>query len=88
MEEIGSAAMLATKRSASVAPEVSLREYLTCTPLPSMTKVAHSDFEPQGKRHQKSKTEVSVVPQFFLKKKTDEPGSKTPSGEIIGVFHK
>ena len=38
MEEISSAAMLATKRLAGVAPEVNLRECVTCTPLPSVNK--------------------------------------------------
>ena len=87
VEEIGLVAMLATKWLAGVAPEVSRREYLTYTPPPSVSKVVHSDFEPHGKCHQKSKTHVSVAPQFFFKK-TDEPNSKTPSGEIVGVFHK
>ena len=38
MEEIGSAAMLATKRSAGVTPEADLR------PLPSVNKAAHFGF--------------------------------------------
>ena len=59
----GSAAMLATKRSADVAPEMNFRE--TCTPLQSTYKAAHSGFETQ-RCHQKSKTEVSVAPQKGL----------------------
>ena len=41
VEEISSATMLAAKRSAGVAPEVNLREYVTCMPLPSGNKAAH-----------------------------------------------
>ena len=52
MEENDLATMLATKRSAGVAPEVNLREYVTHTPLPSTNKVAHSGFETQRRRHQ------------------------------------
>ena len=36
---------LAAKRSAGVVPEVSLREHVTHTPLPSTNKAAHSGFE-------------------------------------------
>ena len=39
-----------------VAPEVNLREHVTCTPLPSANKAAYSGFETQRRRHQKSKT--------------------------------
>ena len=68
--------MLAAKRLACVSPEVNLREHVTHTPLPSWNKTAHSGFETQRRRHQKSKTGVSVAPQkglmslqkFFLKK--------------------
>ena len=45
VEEIGMAAMLVTKRSAGVAPEVNLRECVMCMPLPSANKAAHSGFE-------------------------------------------
>ena len=67
------AAMLATKRSAGVAPEVNLRECVTHTPPPSLNKATNSGFETQRRRHQKSKTGVSVAPQkglqnFFEKK--------------------
>ena len=70
----GLAAMLATKRSAGVAPEVNLR-----FPLHSGTKHTgkgiHSGFETQGRHHQKSEIGVSVAPKwtdilqkYFLKK--------------------
>ena len=41
---------------------------VTSTPPPSANKAAHSGFETQRRRHQKSKTGVSVAPQKFLKK--------------------
>ena len=63
----GSAAMLATKRSAGVTPEVNLRERVTCMPSPSVNKAAHYGFETQGRRHQKCKTGVSVAPQKGLR---------------------
>ena len=63
MEEIGSAGMLAAKRSAGVTPEVNLRECVACMPPPSANKDAHSGFETQRRHHQKSKTGVSVAPQ-------------------------
>ena len=66
VEEIGSAAMLATKRSAGVTPEVNLRKCVTCMPLPSGNKAAQSGFETQRRRHQKSKTWVSVASQKEL----------------------
>ena len=53
-EENGSATMLAAKRSVGV------------TPLPSANKAAHSGFETQRRRYQKSKTGVSVVQQKGL----------------------
>ena len=59
----GSAATLTTKRSAGVAPDVNLREHVTHTPLPSVNKAAHSGFETQRRRHQKSETGASVAPQ-------------------------
>ena len=34
-----------------VAPEVNLSEYVTCTPLRSAIKAAHSGFETQRRRH-------------------------------------
>ena len=39
--------MLAVKRLAGVAPEVNLKECVTCTPLPSANMAAHSGFETQ-----------------------------------------
>ena len=65
VEEIDSAAMLATKRSAGVTPEVNLREHLTHTPLPRVNKAVHSGFETQRRRHQMPKTGVSVLQKFF-----------------------
>ena len=52
------AAMLAAKMSAGVAPEVNLRKYVTCMPLPSANNPSHSGFETQRRRHQMSKTGV------------------------------
>ena len=66
VEENGSAAMLAAKRSAGVTPEVNLGEHVTCMPPPSTNKAAHSDFETQKRCHKKSKIEVSVAPQKGL----------------------
>ena len=69
-------AMLAMTRSAGVALEMNLREHISCMPLPSANKAAHSGLETQKRHHQKSKTGVSVAPQkdlcppnFFFKKK-------------------
>ena len=58
--------MLTAKRSAGVAPEVNLREHVKNTPPPSANKAAHSDFETQRRRHQKSIIGVSVAPQKGL----------------------
>ena len=66
MEENSSAAMLATKRSAGVAPEVNLRECVTHMLLQSMHTAANSSFETKRRRHQKSKTRISVAPQKGL----------------------
>ena len=57
-----------------------LRQCATCMPLPSMKKTVRSGFETQRRRHQKSKTGVSVVPQkglvfskiFWKKKSTSQ----------------
>ena len=66
VEENSLAAMLATKRSADVTPDVNLREHITCAPLSSTNKVDHSGFETQRRHHQKSKTGESVAPQKGL----------------------
>ena len=58
--------MLATKRSAGVAPEVNLRGHISHIPLPSVNKTAHSGFETQRRCHQKSTTGVSVASQKGL----------------------
>ena len=54
------------ERSAGVAPEVNLGEHVTHTAPPIADKAAHSDFETQKRRQQKSKTGVSVAPQKGL----------------------
>ena len=61
MEENGSAAKLATKRSAGVAPEVNLKECVAHTLLPSMNKAANPD-----ECQQKSKTGVPTKKTFVL----------------------
>ena len=43
----GLAALLTTKRSASVALEMNLGEHVAYMPLPSMNKAAHTGFETQ-----------------------------------------
>ena len=45
VNEIGLTAMLATKRSAGVAPEVNLRKYTLCMSPWSVNKAGHSSFE-------------------------------------------
>ena len=59
MEENG----LAAKRSACFTLELNLRKHVTCTPLPSANKTAHSGFECQSRCHQKSGIRVSVASQ-------------------------
>ena len=54
MDEIGSAAILAPMRSASVASEVNFRKCVTCMPPPSANKAALSSFETQRRDHQKA----------------------------------
>ena len=66
VEEIGSAAMLAAKRSAGVTPEVNVKEHVTPMPPQSTNKAANSSFETQRRHHQKSKTGMSVAPQKGL----------------------
>ena len=57
--------VLATKRSASVAPEVDIRErHYFC--LRNANKAAHSGFETQRRCHQKSKTGVSVAQKMDM----------------------
>ena len=62
VEELGSAAMLATKRLAGVTPEVNLMECVTWTSPSSVNKATHCGFETQRRLGPKSKTGVSVVP--------------------------
>ena len=66
MEENGLAAMLVTKMSAGVPPEVNLWEHITCMSIPRVNKAANSGFETQRRCQQKSKTGVSVAPQKWL----------------------
>ena len=61
-EENGSAAMLTTRRSAGVTPDMNLIDCVTHTPPPNANKAAHSGFETQRRCHQKSKTRESVAP--------------------------
>ena len=53
---------LAAKGLAGVTPEVNLKECVTCMPLPSMNKAAHSGFETQRRHHQKSKNRGTSGP--------------------------
>ena len=55
VQENSLAAIQAAKRLAGVALEVNLRVHVTCMPLPIMNKAAHSGFQTQRRRHQKSK---------------------------------
>ena len=72
-------------QSADVAPEVNLR----ITQVRKRTEGIHPGFETQGRRHQKSKTGLSLAPQkglmsskkFFLKKKTIPSGRSNWKGE-------
>ena len=75
MEENGSAAILATKRSAGATPVLNLMEHVTYIHKWCTNKAAHSSFE-TFETHQKSKTGVSVAPikglmssNFFFKNK-------------------
>ena len=63
MEQNGLAAMLATKRSIGVVPEVDLRKCVTHMAPPSANKAGHSGFETQRRHYQKPKTRVSVALQ-------------------------
>ena len=60
--ELRLTAMLASKRSAGVTPEVNLREHTSCMLLLRVNKAALSGFETQRRHHQKFKTGVSVAP--------------------------
>ena len=66
VEENGSTAMLAAKRS-GVTPEplaeVNLKEHVTCMPPPSINNAVHSGFETLRRHHQKSKAAVLEAPQ-------------------------
>ena len=62
MDRNGLAAMMTSKQSAGVAPEVNLR----ITQVKMHKKGIHYGFKTQGTHHQKSKTRVSVAPQKGL----------------------
>ena len=55
VKEISLVAILATKTSAGVTPEVNLREHEICTPPPSVNKTVHSCYETKRRLRQKSK---------------------------------
>ena len=65
MDRKGSAAMLTSILSAGVTPEVNLRNSLHAGNK-ARKRGIHPGFETQGRRYQKSKTGVSVVPQKGL----------------------
>ena len=71
-EEIGSAAMLAAKRSASVTPEVNLREYVTLCLGQVLNKVAHCGYETK----RKYKIGLSVALQKGLMSSKNEKNKK------------
>ena len=73
------ASMLALYTGKDVRLEVNFREYISHTPLPSVSKVAHSGFEIQRRHHQKSRTGVSVAPKMDItyKKSYTNEGKKT-----------
>ena len=61
VEDNRSTAMLATKRSTGVTPEMNLREYVTYRALLIRNKVDHFGIEIQRKCHQRSKSGVPVT---------------------------
>ena len=60
------ATMQAIYTCISVTIEVNLSDHISCMPLPSVNKVAHSGFKTQRRCHQKSETRVSVAPKMGL----------------------
>ena len=66
------AAMMALYTGKGVTPEVNLKEHISHIAPQSSNKAAHSGFETQRRRHQKSKTGESVAPQKGLISKTGE----------------
>ena len=72
------AAMLAIYTGRGVAPEVNLREHISCTPPPSANKAAHSGFETQRRHHQGYQwPQIS----FFFKNKNKKTNPCTISAE-------
>ena len=74
VEENSLAAMLAAKRLAGVTPEVNHREHVTCMPLPSANKVAHSgSFEtsPVAQNRSINGPKKGLCPPKIFKKRFD-----------------
>ena len=68
VEVVGSAAMLATKRSAGFTPDMNIREHVTHLPPTSTNKAAHSDFEMLQNRGISGSIKKGLVSsKFFLK---------------------
>ena len=74
LHKYGSAAMVATKRSTGVSPEVNVKECTSCMLLPSANKAAHSGFETQRRPPEVQNRGISRptkridVLQFFFQK--------------------
>ena len=89
MDRKGLAARLTSVQSAGVAPEVNLRNSLHAGNKARKWGI-HPGFETQGRRHQKSKTGVSVAPRkgltsCKLKKKTSVDANKVENCEYVGT---
>ena len=67
VDQKGWAVVLTSKQSAGVTPEVNLR----ITQARKLARVIHPSFETQGRRHQKSKTGISVAPRKGLMSSSD-----------------
>ena len=72
VEVIGSAAMLATKRSAGFTPYMNIREHVTHLPPTSTNKAAHSDFEMSQNRGISGSIKKDLCPPNFFKKYTND----------------
>ena len=88
VEENGSDAMLATKRSAGVAQEVNLKECVTHTLLPSVHDDGHYGFKTLKRHHQEAKSgtpkkkKTCVLPKILMTTKIfprNEALTLTPS---------
>ena len=69
------ATVLVAKRLAGLAPEVNLRECISCMPPPSVNKAAYSGFETWRRHHWKSKTGI-LSSKIFLKKNKKQQKTK------------